>query len=94
MTDQPPDTAVSRANQLTTTFLDTLGILLLAAAVGWWLWEGLGPASGLFAAGALILVMSFAAQHRGDVRPRPTGRPTSAPQPGPADAGNLHVMGR
>jgi hypothetical protein len=91
MTDQ----TVRHANALTTTFLDALGVLLLAAGIGWSLWVELSPAAGMCAAGAVVLLMSMVAQQR--QTPRGPTEPVPEPSPdlpGPADPGNLHVMGR
>jgi hypothetical protein len=87
------DSTVRRANQLTTTFLDTLGTLLLAAAAGWWLWVAIHPAVGLAASGAVVIAFSLLAQRQATVK---TAAPVvdDEPLPGPADPGNLHVMGR
>lgn len=87
------DSTVRRANQLTTTFLDTLGVLLLAAGAGWALWTGVGPGAGLSVAGLIVLSFSLIAQRQASVK---AAAPVAEdePLPGPADPGNLHVMGR
>ena len=90
MNDEP----VRRVNQLTTTLLDTLAILLFAAANGWGFWEWIGPAAGLGAAGATVFTFSLIAQRQARVKVVRGEPEERRPLPGPADPGNLHVMGR
>jgi hypothetical protein len=90
MNDEP----VRRVNQLTTTFLDTLAVLLFAAGVGWALWVEVGPAAGLSGAGLVIFVFSLLAQRQAIIKVRAAEPDDRKPLPGPADPGNLHVMGR
>jgi hypothetical protein len=94
--DQPAgtDPVVDRVNELTTTFFDALGMLLIAAglAYGAWLVWGLGWA--LCAGGVAITCLSYVAQFRG--RPRPpkvSHRPVRTTLPGPSHPGNLHIAG-
>lgn len=95
MTDMPSDPYVGRTNQLTTTFLDTLGVLLVAAGCGWAAWQ-VHPAWGLLAAGVVVTLLSAFAQWRD--RPIPFRRldddASDVPLPGPTHPGNLHVIGR
>lgn len=94
MTDLPPDPMVRRVNQLTTTFLDTLAILLFAGAAGWSCWR-IAPWVGLFAAACAVSILSILAQLRSAPKaPVPVERDDEDDLPGPADPGNLHVMGR
>lgn len=91
-----PDPVVRRVNDLTTTFLDTIGVLLFGAALGWWGWA-YHPATGLASAGLAVTILSGLAQRRNT--PRPVKVPKGAhphlnPLPGPEDPGNLHVKGR
>lgn len=88
------DESVRRANGLTTTFLDTLGILLLAAAVGWWLWEAVHPAAGLAAAGVVVTALSLIAQRQNSLKVIHREPPQTETPPGPEDPGPVHVMGR
>ena len=87
------DDGVRRINQITTTFLDTLAVLLLAAGACWTLWVMVSPGLGLAAAGALIGLFSLLAQRQATVKRVPPAAADAVP-PGPADPGNLHVMGR
>jgi hypothetical protein len=90
-----PDPVVRRVNELTTTFLDTLGVLLFAAAVCWWGWA-YHPATGLVLAALTITLLSGLAQRRYTPRPvkAPKGaRPHPKPLPGPEHPGNVHVKG-
>jgi hypothetical protein len=95
MTNLPPDPVVRRVNELVTTFLDVLGILLAALAVGWFGWTAMHPASGLAAAGLTVTALSAIAQRR--MVPKPSKASEEGDEeglPGPAHRGNLHVMGR
>ncbi len=88
------DQTVRRANQLTTTFLDTLGALLIAAGVGWALWVTIAPAAGLAAAGIVVLLFSLLAQRQATPKAEKVAEPDPKPLPGPSDPGTVHVMGR
>jgi len=91
-----PDPLVRRVNDLTTTFLDTLGILIWGTAMAWWGWA-YHPATGLALAGLTVTLLSGLAQRRNTPRPVkvPKGaHPHLKPLPGPEDPGNLHVKGR
>lgn len=95
MIDLPPDPMVRRVNQLTTTFLDTLALLLIAGGTGLALWVQVNPPSGIIAAGLFVLIFSNVAQRRAVPKlPKSTERDDEDDLPGPADPGNLHVMGR
>lgn len=85
---------VRRANELTTTFLDTLAVLLLAAGAGWWLWALVAPAAGLVLAGVVVFAFSLMAQRQATVKREPVKSAESDTPPGPEDPGSLHVMGR
>lgn len=92
MTELPPDPIVRRTNQLVTTALDTLAVLLFAGAAGWWGWSSVHPAFGLATAALVVTILSAVAQHQ--PRPKPVqASAESPPQPGPTDPGNRHVMG-
>lgn len=102
MPDEPvairTDPVVDRVNELTTTALDTLAVLLMAGSVGWLGW-GLSPSAGLgFAAILLILFSSLAqARHRNSMKRKaevPARPHREVVLPGPEDPGNLHVKGR
>ena len=90
MTDQ----SVRRVGDLTTTFLDTLGVLLLAAGAGWAMWNTVAPSAGLGVAGVVVMVFSLIAQRQARPKSDPVKALEDEPLPGPADPGNLHVMGR
>lgn len=93
MTELPPDPMVRRANQLVTTALDTLAVLLFAGAAGWWGWTAVHPAVGLASAGLAVTILSVIAQRQPS--PKTAAKPGGdEPLPGPTDPGNLHVMGR
>ena len=100
MTDLPPlirsDRVVARTNELVTTGLDTLGILLLAGAAFLGVWRPDRLALGVLAAGVVVLMLSTLVQAR--QRPRvakvpPGAHPHRAPAPGPEDPGTIHVKG-
>jgi hypothetical protein len=96
VTDLPPDPYVRRANQFTTTFFDALAVLLLSAGAGVAGWQLIALWVGLMFAAVTLMILSALAQWRASARPP---RPTvvddeTIPLPGPADPGNLHVMGR
>ena len=93
--DQPrTDPLVERVNDLTTTFFDIAGVLLLtgAAAYGAWTLWGLGWA--MLTAGVSLLACSGLAQIRS--RPR-SNRFPATPEPvilpGPSDPGSVHFAG-
>lgn len=88
------DQSVNRVDHLTTTFLDTLAVLLLAAAAGWALWTSVGPAAGLGAAGVIVFAFSQLAQRQATVKHERPKRAAEPSLPGPEDPGPLHVMGR
>jgi hypothetical protein len=91
-----PDPLVRRVNDLTTTFLDTIGVLLFGAAVCWWGWA-YHPATGLALAGLAVTILSGLAQRRNTPRPAkvpPGAHPHLKPLPGPEHPGTVHVKGR
>lgn len=96
MTDleySPPDRVVRRVNEITFTFLDAVGTLLVAAAVGWWAWEKSGPPAGLLLAGACVTILSVLGQARFNPRP-PKVKARQRPHvPGPTDPGPVHIAG-
>ena len=95
VTDLPPDPMVRRVNQLTTTFLDTLALLLIAGGTGFSLWVKVNPPTGVIAAGIFVLFGSVLAQRRATPKSlKPVERDDEDDLPGPTDPGNLHVMGR
>lgn len=49
-----------------TTALDILGILLVAAGFGWWLWIEVAPPAGLVAAGITVTLASALAASSGE----------------------------
>jgi hypothetical protein len=90
------DPVVRRVNDLTTTFLDTLGVLLFGVAVAWWGWA-YHPATGLVLAALTVTLLSGLAQRRNTPRPVKVPRgahPHLKPLPGPEHPGNVHVKGR
>lgn len=103
MVDQPAplrrDPAVERVNDITTTALDTLGTLLLAAGLGYGAWITWGLGWGLVAAGIAVTILSSIAQAR-QAGPRTVRAPAGAHphrelmMPGPEDPGTVHVKGR
>jgi hypothetical protein len=85
---------VRRVNALVTTFLDLLATLLFAAGAMLSVWQVADMWVGLLAAGVVVTLLSALAQHRArPLEPAPAGD-EDEPLPGPASAGNLHVMGR
>lgn len=95
-TPTAPDPVVRRVNDLTTTVLDTIGVLLFSGAVGWWGW-GYHPSTGMTLAALTITLLSGLAQRRNAPRPVrvPKGaHPHLTPLPGPEHPGNMHVKGR
>lgn len=92
------DPVVGRVNDLTTTFLDTLGVLLLAAGIAYGAWATWGLGWAFAAAGLTVTVLSTMVQARQQPR-RPAKVPPGAhphppaPLPGPEDPGPLHVRG-
>lgn len=81
-----------RVNEYVTTLFDAAAVVLFAAAAGLAGWT-YGPAWSAPAAAAVVLfTCSLLAQFRG--RPREVRPPAAEGPPGPADPGNLHVMGR
>lgn len=101
MTDEPQvmgprDPMVARVNALTTTFLDTVGVLLLCGAAGYGAWALWGLGWGLAAAGFWVMILSQVAQARQTPRPargRRGAHPHLDPLPGPESPGTVHVMG-
>lgn len=96
MTDQPAAT-VDRVNGVVTTLLDALGVLLLAAGLGWGAWQVWGIGWGLCAAGLAVTILSNIAQLRQAPRPvkvPPGAHPHREFLPGPEDPGPVHVKGR
>ncbi len=98
MADQAPtgrDPLIDRVNELTTTALDTLAVLAFTAGV--WMWGNahLGPGGSFTLAAVCLVLCSALAQHRQRPRAAKRAKPQAKPAaPGPADPGNLHVMGR
>lgn len=93
----PRDPLVGRVNDLTTTFLDTAGVLLFAGAAGYFGWTWQNPAIGLLWAGIVLLMLSTIAQSR--QRPkRAKVRPGAHPHPStfttPESSGTVHTRGR
>lgn len=97
MTDpgQPrTDPLVERVNDLTTTFLDIGGVLLLTAAAAYGARVTWGDGWALLVAGVSLLACSVLAQIRS--RPRSNRPPAPAEPdelPGPSHPGNLHMAG-
>lgn len=91
-----PDRVVTRVNELTTTFLDVLGMLLFTAAAGVAGYTMVGLWLGLFAGAVTVTVLSAFAQWRSRPRPIPDEAEPIEPQPlpGAEHPGNLHVLGR
>jgi hypothetical protein len=52
------------------------------------------PAAGLAVAGVVVTGLSLVAQRQPKVKDRHLKAVEDEPLPGPADRGNLHVMGR
>lgn len=97
MTDLPTDPYVRRANQLTTTFFDALAVLLLSAGAGVAGWQLIALWVGLMFAAVTLMLLSALAQWRAaprKLRPVLVTDDETIPLPGPADPGNLHVIGR
>jgi len=92
-----PDPLVRRFNDVVTTVMDALGVLLLAAAAGAGAWEAWGIPVGLLCAGLVVTALSGIAQRRQiPARPAkvPRGKhPHVTALPGPEDPGTLHVRG-
>ena len=94
MTEGQRDPLPQRVNELATTLLDAVAMLGLAAGLMLALRPAYGWGGGLLAGSALLAALSIGTQwlHR----PRETAprRPAAPDLPGPADPGNVHVMGR
>jgi hypothetical protein len=90
------DVVIDRVNALTTTFLDVLGTLLVAFAVGWAIWGApWRQALAAAVAGLVVMLLSGLAQHRAVPKALPEiEQDPDEPLPGPTDPGNLHVLGR
>jgi hypothetical protein len=99
MTDQPsgPDRVVARVNDITTTAMDTLACLSIAAGFGLWLaFAAQDPGLGVAAAGVVLMILSSLAQRRaaGPKPKRPTpGDDETIVLPGPSSPGNVHFAG-
>jgi hypothetical protein len=96
MTNQPAprrDPVVDRVNEMVTTLLDLLGVLLLAGAAAWAVWRSWGVGWALAVGGLVVTLLSAWAQAR-QRAPKPvrTARPRII-NPGPEDPGTLHVGG-
>ncbi len=90
-----PDPVVARVNELTTTALDSLSMLALAAGAGWGAWISWGPAWGPAMGGLALALMSSYVQHRSRTKePKPVDEPADKPLPGASDPGPVHVLGR
>lgn len=93
--DQPrTDPLVDRVNDLTTTFFDIAGVLLLTAAAAYGAWSLWGVGWALMVGGVSLLACSVLAQTLNRQR-TPKARPVDADEilPGPSDPGNVHFAG-
>jgi hypothetical protein len=92
--DQPrTDPLVDRVNDLTTTFFDVAGVLLVSAAAAYGAWSLWGLGWAMLTAGVSLLACSVLAQTLNRQRtPKPqTDDPVVLP--GPSDPGNVHFAG-
>jgi hypothetical protein len=93
--DRPrTDPVVDRVNELTTTFLDIAGVLLLTAAAAYGARVAWGSGWALLVAGGSLIACSVLAQLRS--RPfGPRGNRPSVPVeiPGPSHPGTVHIAG-
>lgn len=95
MTDLLPviESPGRRFNEVVTTLLDALALLAVSAGIGLGTFPRTGLAGALFFGGCTLAVLSTLTQH--SQRPKVVkGKPGTVSQPGPEDAGHLHVMGR
>lgn len=77
------------------SLVDVIGMVAVAAGVGWGLWEWIGPFALIPAGLMLITLSAFAAALRNRPEPEPEEKPRVAPPPpGPEHPGRLHVSGR
>lgn len=89
------DVVIDRVNALTTTLLDTAGVLSVAFGAGWAVW-GCPWRQALAAtvAGLIVMLLSGLAQRRPIPKPAEPEPAGVKPLPGPEDAGTLHIAGR
>jgi hypothetical protein len=93
--DQPrTDPVVDRVNELTTTFMDIAGVLLLSAAAAYGARVIWGSGWALLVAGVSLLACSVLAQLRSrPSRPRSNRSPAVPEVPGPSHPGTVHIAG-
>lgn len=84
-----------RLNDVTTTLLDTLAILAVAAGIVFAVHPQLGWGAALMLAGVALGAMSMAVQvaHRDRPPVHPKAAPRRAAPPGPEDPGPVHISG-
>jgi hypothetical protein len=89
------DVVIDRVNALTTTLLDTVGVLLVAFAAGWAIWGCPWRQSlAVGVTGAIIAGLSQLSQHRAVPRGVEEVPDEPRPLPGPSHPGTVHIAGR
>ncbi len=86
------ETAGQTLQDVMGSLMDVAGMAAIAGGTGWGLWPWLGPFALIPAGLILIFLSAIAAGMRNRPDPAPEAK-RSAPLPGPAHPGNVHVGG-